>query len=750
MRPRHLVHLSRARRSPTPQAARYTGAGLRDRPPRHAPTATTGRPTSLDAFFDDQLDGAGTSQLPEPPRADDEPHALHRLERLRRRSPRSSWRTASGSTRTTTTGRRDWVQDRPGLFTGSGMPMRFADADGIDDRRLPGDDPDDRRVGADLPVHDRHAARSTRSARGLLRRLHGQHAHRQRAHRDGSDAIVASAQARGVPVVSARQMLDMARRPQRRRVRHDRLERRHAELHRRVGATARTACRRCCRRTRRAAARLDHARRQPRRLHAADGQGHRVRVLPRRRRRSTPRAIRCPATPTATAGRHPPDCNDHNAAVFPERRAVRRPRQRLQRHDRRPLPRRRRACTAGVGACAATGVRVCTGEGTSTVCNAIPGTPTPERCDGSTTTATDRWTRPSPISATPARSAAGTCSRTGVKVCTGDGSGTTCSVTPAARRPRCATASTTTATAQIDDGNPGGGGGCATGQLGVCGAGTRQCQSGALVVRPQRRPDRRRLQRPRRRLRRAGRRASATRAASCTRAASATARARGAKVCLANGVAARTCGASAGSTGAPRSATASTTTATAQIDEGNPGGGGELQHRPAGRLRAGDDAVPERRRSRASRNVQPEPPRPATASTTTATARSTRATGGGAAAPPGCPACARPAPASVRAASCSASPTRPLPRCATAWTTTATARSTTATRAAAPRAPRASGVCAAGTMHCQGGALDCVRNVAPSTELCGPARQGLQRRDRRAGVRRLPARQQRIGGRRRP
>ena len=25
---------------------------------------------------------------------------------------------------------RSWVQDRPGLFTGSGLPMRFADSDG--------------------------------------------------------------------------------------------------------------------------------------------------------------------------------------------------------------------------------------------------------------------------------------------------------------------------------------------------------------------------------------------------------------------------------------------------------------------------------------------------------------------------------------------------------------------------------------------------------------------------------------------
>ena len=48
------------------------------------------------------------------------------------------------------------------------------------DRRLPGRHPDDRRVGPDLPVHDQRAARRGPGRAGLLRRLHRQHAHRQR------------------------------------------------------------------------------------------------------------------------------------------------------------------------------------------------------------------------------------------------------------------------------------------------------------------------------------------------------------------------------------------------------------------------------------------------------------------------------------------------------------------------------------------------------------------------------------------
>ncbi|MHC4133235.1 MAG: hypothetical protein ACYSR3_14810, partial [Planctomycetota bacterium] len=38
-------------------------------------------------------------------------------------------------------------------------------------------------------------------------------------------------------------------------------------------------------------------------------------------------------------------------------------------------------CTVGIGACEATGTYVCTADDSSTECNAIPGTPSPEVCD---------------------------------------------------------------------------------------------------------------------------------------------------------------------------------------------------------------------------------------------------------------------------------------------------------------------------------------------------------------------------------
>ena len=74
----------------------------------------------------------------------------------------------------------EWIQDRPGLFTGSGMPMRFADPDGsaIDVYQAATQMTDE--SGQTLPGHDRHAARQRARAARLLRRVHREHAHRQR------------------------------------------------------------------------------------------------------------------------------------------------------------------------------------------------------------------------------------------------------------------------------------------------------------------------------------------------------------------------------------------------------------------------------------------------------------------------------------------------------------------------------------------------------------------------------------------
>ena len=197
------------------QAARLPGRGLRDRAAPQSPncpTATLRAGGSLDDDLTTQLDDFAAS-VAEPRRARAPAGPTASSGATGRASRRSSCSTGSASTPTTTTGPAAWVQDRPGMFTGSGFPMRFADARRLADRRLPGGDAAHRRVG------HRHRRRTSGAllderarARRLLRRLHRQHAHRH-ADNAGADAIVKEAQRRGVPVVSAEADADLARRP---------------------------------------------------------------------------------------------------------------------------------------------------------------------------------------------------------------------------------------------------------------------------------------------------------------------------------------------------------------------------------------------------------------------------------------------------------------------------------------------------------------------------------------------------------
>jgi len=100
-----------------------------------------------------------------------------------------------------------WVNDRPGFFTGSGMPMRFADSSGnrIDVYQ------------AATQLTDESGQSYPYTIDTLLERAIGPEGYygvfTANAHTDTvttveSNAIVNSARARGVPVVSARQMLD--------------------------------------------------------------------------------------------------------------------------------------------------------------------------------------------------------------------------------------------------------------------------------------------------------------------------------------------------------------------------------------------------------------------------------------------------------------------------------------------------------------------------------------------------------------
>ena len=162
-------------------------------------------PASLEDFYTSQLTG-WTAKYTSLPAVGHDADPLHRLERLGERRRRSS--SAHGI-------RLDanyyywppaWVNDAPGFFTGSGMPMRFADLDGtmIDVYQAATQMTDE--SGQTFPFTINTLLDRALGADRLLRHLQRQHAHRHGGPR-GSDAIVASAKARGVPVVSGRQML---------------------------------------------------------------------------------------------------------------------------------------------------------------------------------------------------------------------------------------------------------------------------------------------------------------------------------------------------------------------------------------------------------------------------------------------------------------------------------------------------------------------------------------------------------------
>jgi hypothetical protein len=100
-----------------------------------------------------------------------------------------------------------WVQDRPGHFTGSAMPMRFADLDGtlIDVYNLPSQMTDE--SGQSYPA----TSEALLSAAVGLQGYYGAYtvnAHTDNASNPVHDAVLSSAQSRGIPVVSSVQMLN--------------------------------------------------------------------------------------------------------------------------------------------------------------------------------------------------------------------------------------------------------------------------------------------------------------------------------------------------------------------------------------------------------------------------------------------------------------------------------------------------------------------------------------------------------------
>src|SRR5215212_419100 len=99
-----------------------------------------------------------------------------------------------------------WVQDVPGMFTGSGMPMRFADTDGsmVDVYQSTTQMTDE--SGQTFPFTIDTLLDRALGAQGYYGAFNA-NMHTDAISSPGATSIVASAKARGVPVVTAQQML---------------------------------------------------------------------------------------------------------------------------------------------------------------------------------------------------------------------------------------------------------------------------------------------------------------------------------------------------------------------------------------------------------------------------------------------------------------------------------------------------------------------------------------------------------------
>ena len=138
------------------------------------------------------------------------------------------------------------------------------------------------------------------------------------------------------------------------------------------------------------------------------------------------------------------------------------------------------ACSAGIGQCARPGSRVCSADGLSSICNATPGTPTAELCNGLDDDCDTLIDDGFPVG-TSCSVGIGQCARIGSLVCNASGSGTVCNASPGVPVAEVCNGLDDDCDGTADDGNPGGGASCDTGIPGVCAAGTLTCSAASLV-----------------------------------------------------------------------------------------------------------------------------------------------------------------------------------------------------------------------------------------------------------------------------
>jgi len=109
------------------------------------------------------------------------------------------------------------------------------------------------------------------------------------------------------------------------------------------------------------------------------------------------------------------------------------------------------SCSVGVGECARTGQFVCTADGSGTVCSAVPGNPAPEICDGKDNNCNGQIDDGFNVGQA-CSVGVGECLRMGVYVCKADGSGTQCNAVPGTPTAEVCDGKDNNCDGQIDEG----------------------------------------------------------------------------------------------------------------------------------------------------------------------------------------------------------------------------------------------------------------------------------------------------------
>ena len=130
VRARRRPTSSRARRSPTPGARPTRPHGFEIALHLEHRAASDFTPASLAQRLGRRSCPSSGTTYPSAGRAGDQPHALHRLERLGERADRRARERRPARHELLLLARGVGRRTGPGMFTGSGFPMRFADTDG--------------------------------------------------------------------------------------------------------------------------------------------------------------------------------------------------------------------------------------------------------------------------------------------------------------------------------------------------------------------------------------------------------------------------------------------------------------------------------------------------------------------------------------------------------------------------------------------------------------------------------------------